>query len=166
MGIIIRTVAEKKTKEELERDLQFLLKVWDKVQKRARSSKAPCLIHSDLGLTFRVVRDELNQETTRMLVDDVNTYSRILDLLDSVSPEMKERVIYYRDRGVPALPAVRCRRRGREGIGQAGVAQVRRIPGDRQDGGPHGDDVNTGRYVGNKNLADTVFRSTWRPLRR
>jgi ribonuclease G len=158
MGIIIRTVAEKKTKEELERDLQFLLKVWDKVQKRARSSKAPCLIHSDLGLTFRVVRDELNQETTRMLVDDVNTYSRILDLLDSVSPEMKERVIYYRDREYPlfqlyGVDAAVERALGRQvWLKSGGYLVIDKTEALTVI------DVNTGRYVGNKNLADTVFK--------
>jgi len=158
MGIIIRTVAEKKSKEELERDLQFLLKVWEKVQKRARSSKAPCLIHSDLGLTFRIVRDELNQETTRMLVDDVNTYSRILDLLDTVSPEMKERVIYYRDREYPLFQLY--------GVDAAVEKALSRQVWLKSGGYLVIDktealtviDVNTGRYVGNKNLADTVFK--------
>ncbi|MGE5580688.1 MAG: Rne/Rng family ribonuclease [Bacillota bacterium] len=158
MGIIIRTVAEKKTKEELERDLQFLLKVWEKVQKRARSSKAPCLIHSDLGLTFRVVRDELNQETTRMLVDDVNTYSRILDLLESVSPEMKERVIYYRDREYPLFQLYGVDAAVEKALGrQVWLKSGGYLVIDKTEALTV-IDVNTGRYVGNKNLADTVFK--------
>ena len=158
MGIIIRTVAEKKTKEELERDLLFLLKVWEKVQKKSQSSKSPCLIHSDLGLTFRVVRDELNQETTRMLVDDVNTYSRILDLLETVSPEMKDRVIYYRDREYPLFQLYGVDAAVEKALGrQVWMKSGGYLVIDKTEALTV-IDVNTGRYVGNKNLADTVFK--------
>jgi ribonuclease G len=158
MGIIIRTVALGKTEDELKRDLDFLLKVWDKVQKRARSSKAPALIHQDLGLVFRVVRDELNQATTRMLVDDVHTYGKVLDLLDSVSPEMKDRVIFYRDREYPLFQLY--------GVDAAIDKALQRQVWLKSGGYLVIDktealtviDVNTGRYVGTKNLSDTVFK--------
>ncbi|MEX0974614.1 MAG: Rne/Rng family ribonuclease [Bacillota bacterium] len=158
MGIIIRTVAEKKTKEELERDLAFLMRVWEKVQKRSQSSKAPSLIHSDLGLVFRVVRDELNQDTTRMLVDDVNTYSRVLDLLESVSPEMKERVIYYRDREYPLFQLYGVDAAVEKALGrQVWLKSGGYLVIDKTEALTVVD-VNTGRYVGTKNLADTVFK--------
>lgn len=158
MGLIIRTVAQGKSEEELKRDLDFLLKVWDKVQKRARSAKAPALIHQDLGLVFRVVRDELNQNTTRLLVDDVHTYGKILDLLDSVSPEMKDRVIFYRDREYPLFQLY--------GVEAAIDKALQRQVWLKSGGYLVIDktealtviDVNTGRYVGNKNLSDTVFK--------
>lgn len=158
MGIIIRTVAEKKSEEELTRDLNFLLKVWEKVQKRVQSSKAPSLIHQDLGLVFRVVRDELNQDTTRMLVDDVHTYGKVLDLLESVSPEMKDRVMFYRDREYPLFQLY--------GVDVAIDKALQRQVWLKSGGYLVIDktealtviDVNTGRYVGTKNLADTVFK--------
>lgn len=158
MGIIIRTVAEKKSKEELQRDLDFLLRIWDKVQKRAQSVKAPSQIHSDLGLVFRVVRDEFNQDTTRMLVDDVDTYSRTLDLLDSVAPEMKERVIYYRDREYPLFQLYGVDAAVDKALGtQVWLKSGGYIVIDKTEALTV-IDVNTGRYVGTKNLADTVFK--------
>ncbi|MGI6632981.1 MAG: Rne/Rng family ribonuclease [Bacillota bacterium] len=158
MGIIIRTVAEKKSEDELKRDLDFLVKLWEKVQRRAHSAKAPALIHQDLGLVFRVVRDELNQDTTRMLVDDVHTYGKVLDLLDSVSPEMKDRVIFYRDREYPLFQLY--------GVDAAIDKALQRQVWLKSGGYLVIDktealtviDVNTGRYVGSKNLADTVFK--------
>jgi len=158
MGLIIRTVAQGKSEEELRRDLEFLLKVWEKVQKRARSAKAPALIHQDLGLVFRIVRDELNQNTSRLLVDDVHTYGRILDLLDSVSPEMKDRVIFYRDKEYPLFQLY--------GVDAAIDKALQRQVWLKSGGYLVIDrtealtviDVNTGRYVGSKNLADTVFK--------
>jgi ribonuclease G len=158
MGLIIRTVALGKSEEELKRDLEFLLKLWDKVQRRAKSSKAPALIHQDLGLVFRVVRDELNQNTTRLLVDDVHIYGKVLDLLDSVSPEMKDRVIFYRDREYPLFQLY--------GVDAAVDKALQRQVWLKSGGYLVIDktealtviDVNTGRFVGSKNLSDTVFK--------
>jgi ribonuclease G len=158
MGVIIRTVAETKTEEELRQDLTFLLKIWERVQAKAQSVKAPAIIHKDLGLVFRVVRDELNQETTRMLVDDVNTYSKILELLDTTSPEMKDRVMYYRDKEFPLFSLY--------GVEAAIEKALQRQVWLRSGGYIVIDktealtviDVNTGRYVGTKNLSDTVFK--------
>ncbi|HHT85659.1 MAG: Rne/Rng family ribonuclease [Bacillota bacterium] len=159
MGVIIRTVAEGKTREEIERDLLFVLRLWEKVQQNSQQQKAPALLHRDLGLVMRMVRDELNQETTRMLVDDCYTYAKILELLQSVSPEMKDRVIYYRDREIPmfSLYGVEA------AIEQALHRQVWLKSGgyiviDKTEALTV-IDVNTGRFVGSKNLSDTVFRT-------
>ena len=148
MGVIVRTVAEKKTKEEIERDLLFVLRLWERVQGKVRGRKAPSLIHRDLGLVFRMVRDELNQETTRMLVDDGQTYGKILELLHSVSPEMKDKVIYYRDRDIPLFSLY--------GVEAAIEQALQRQVWLRSGGYIVIDktealtviDVNTGRYVG------------------
>ncbi|HHW18246.1 MAG TPA: Rne/Rng family ribonuclease [Firmicutes bacterium] len=159
MGLIIRTVAEKKSTEELEKDLSFVLRLWEKVRSKSQNAQAPALIHRDLGLVFRMVRDELNQETTRMLVDDVNTYGKILELLDNVSPEMKDRVIYYRDKEIPLFDLYGVE----AAIEQALQRQVWLRSGgylviDRTEALTV-IDVNTGRFVGGKDLSETVFKT-------
>ncbi len=159
MGVIIRTVAEGKSKDEIQRDLKFVLRLWEKVQEKAKKRKAPALLHRDLGLVFRMVRDELNQETTRMLVDDAETYGKILELLDSVSPEMKDRVIYYRDREIPLF--------GLYGVEAAIEQALQRQVWLKSGGYIVIDktealtviDVNTGRFVGGRNLSETVFKT-------
>ncbi len=159
MGIIVRTVAEGKTDEELERDLLFVLRLWQKVQEKSEGQKAPSLLHRDFGLVMRMVRDELNQETTRMLVDDSQVYVKILELLDSVSPEMKDRVIYYRDKEIPLF--------GLYGVEAAIEQALQRQVWLKSGGYIVIDktealtviDVNTGRFVGTKNLSDTVFKT-------
>lgn len=158
MGIIIRTVSENKTQEDLERDLDFLLKMWQRIRAKAQTARAPSAIHRDLGLVFRIVRDELNQDTIRLLVDDVSTYSKILDLLDGVSPEMKDRVIYYRDKEIPLFDLYGIE----AAISKALQRQVWLKSGgylviDRTEALTV-IDVNTGKYVGTKNLSDTVFK--------
>ncbi|MGB4327085.1 MAG: Rne/Rng family ribonuclease [Bacillota bacterium] len=159
MGLIIRTVAENKSKEEIERDLRFGIKLWEKIQSDAKSKRAPALIHEDLDLVARMVRDELTEETSRMIVDDGPTYTRILNLLDAVSPEMKDRVIYYRDKDTPLFSLYHVD----SAIEQALDRQVRLNSGgyiviDKTEALTV-IDVNTGRYVGGKNLSDTVLKT-------
>ncbi len=160
MGVIVRTVAEKKTEEELKKDIEFLLRLWDKVQAQVEESKdkAPILIHKDMGLVYRIVRDELNQETTRLLIDDVTVYGKILDILDAVSPEMKDRIVYYRDKETPLFDLY--------GVEAAIDRALQRQVWLKSGGYIVIDktealtviDVNTGRFVGSKNLSDTVFK--------
>ncbi len=158
MGVIIRTVAEKKTEEELRKDVDFLVRIWENVQTKAAGAKAPSVVHKDMGLVFRAVRDELNQETTRMLVDDVTTYGKILELLEATSPEMKDRVIYYRNKEFPlfslyGVEAAIDRALHRQvWLKSGGYIVVEKTEALTVI------DVNTGRFVGTKNLADTVLK--------
>jgi len=159
MGIIIRTVAEAKTREEIERDLQFGLRLWEKIKAEAKLKQAPALVHEDLDLVARMVRDELNEKTAKMIIDDGPTYARVLDLLEAVSPEMKDRVVYYRDKDVPLFSLY--------GVDAAIERALQRQVGLKSGGYIVIDktealtviDVNTGRYVGTKNLSDTVLRT-------
>jgi len=159
MGVIIRTVAEGETREELEKDLNFLVKVWHKVQSESRVAKAPSLLHRDLGLVFRMVRDELNQETTRMLVDDPTCYGKILDILDATSPEMKDKVIYYRDKEIPLFDLYGVEAAIEQALGrQVWLRSGGYLVIDKTEALTV-IDVNTGRFVGTKDLSDTVFRT-------
>jgi ribonuclease G len=158
MGLIIRTVGEKKSEEELKKDLDILLKMWKKIQDKSSSAKVPSVIHRDLGLVSRVVRDELNQDTTRILVDDANTFSKIMELLDTVSPDMKDKLVYYRDKeyslfdlyGVEAaIEKALSRQVWLKSGGYLVIDKTEALTVI---------DVNTGRYVGGRDLSETVFK--------
>ncbi|MEK7851181.1 MAG: ribonuclease E/G, partial [Deltaproteobacteria bacterium] len=56
-GFIIRTASEGKTEEELKADMDYLTKLWDNIQKKRENISAPSLVHSELNLTLRVIRD-------------------------------------------------------------------------------------------------------------
>ncbi len=159
MGVIVRTVAEGKTRAEMRSDLSFVLRLWEKIQEDTKRRKAPSLLHRDLGLVMRMVRDELNQETTRMIVDDSQTYIKILELLDRVAPEMKDRIIYYRDKETSLFSLY--------GVENAIEQALRRQVWLKSGGYIVIDktealtviDVNTGKFVGTKSLSDTVFKT-------
>ena len=121
--------------------------------------KAPSILHRDLGLVFRIVRDDFNDDTSRILCDDMATYVKMLDVVEAVSPEVKDRVIYYRDKEVPLFTLY--------GVENALEQSLQRKVELKSGGYLVIDktealtviDVNTGKYVGGKNLSDTIFKT-------
>jgi ribonuclease G len=78
-GFIVRTAAEGKGEEEFLSDMKFLADHWQRINRGAQRSSAPALIHEDLGLTFRVIRDVFTQDVTRFVIDSKEEYDRILN---------------------------------------------------------------------------------------
>jgi ribonuclease G len=163
-GVIVRTAAEGASAEDVERDLDFLMKLWKQIQTRAQGSKAPTLIFQEAELPLRVTRDLFTGDFQRALVDDDRTLKRILGYLKKTSPHMAERVSRYRDK-LPLFEA--------HGVD----AEIRSTLSRRVDL-PSGGylifdyaeaftviDVNTGRFVGSRSktsgqrLEDTVTKN-------
>ncbi|MDQ7794027.1 MAG: Rne/Rng family ribonuclease [bacterium] len=159
MGVIVRTVAEGHEEPDLAADLRFLTRLWAKIRSRYRSGAAPRVLHKDLGLIFRVIRDTFGPDVERLVIDSRQEYDRVLDLLDDISPDLKSRVHFVENRE-------------RSLFDQYGLeAEVERALRRRvwlKSGGylvfDHAEaltviDVNTGKFVGTTNLADTVLRT-------
>jgi len=91
VGLIVRTVAEGKSEYEIGQDLDFLIRLWSRIQARAKAAQAPSLIHKDHGLVYRIVRDLFSEDVTRLTVDSRHEYERILELLDVMAPELRSR---------------------------------------------------------------------------
>ncbi|MBI1725919.1 MAG: ribonuclease E/G, partial [Candidatus Rokubacteria bacterium] len=83
-GFIVRTVAEGKPAEELTADIQFLTRLWDQVQSRFESAPAPSLLHAEMDLTFRVVRDLFSPDIEEFLVDTPAAYEKCLNFAESL----------------------------------------------------------------------------------
>lgn len=94
-GIIIRTVAGRMSKRDFSNDIQFLSKLWNKIQSASDSAHAPHLIHQDLGIIFRVVRDILSFDVVKLVVDSRGEYEEILEFLRYIQPGLKSRVEFY-----------------------------------------------------------------------
>ena len=76
-GFIIRTMAETATEREMQTDIDYLTKLWRDLTERSGTSPAPSLLYQDLNLAQRVLRDMVNEETARILVDSRETYARM-----------------------------------------------------------------------------------------
>ena len=96
-GAIIRTVADGKTDEMLKQDLDELIKTWQGIEKSVKSEKAPALIYKDMNTTSSVIRDLFQDAVEHVVVDEKKLYKEIRAYVQWMSPDMLNRVEYYRE---------------------------------------------------------------------
>ena len=157
-GYIVRTAAVGASAELLAADLAYLERLWAHVRERAARARAGELIHADLPLSVRVLRDELGPQIERVLVDDEAEHARMLEFARSFMPEAEPRLALH----VGPRPLFDLH----------GVEEELQRALDRKVGLKSGGyliidqtesmttiDVNTGGYVGHRNLEDTIFRT-------
>ena len=97
-GAIIRTVADGKTDEMLQQDLDELIKTWQGIEKSVKSEKAPALIYKDMNTTSSVIRDLFQDMVEHVVVDEKKLFKEIRAYVQWVSPDMLNRVEYYREK--------------------------------------------------------------------
>ncbi|MBI4530780.1 MAG: Rne/Rng family ribonuclease [Candidatus Latescibacteria bacterium] len=97
IGIIIRTVGEGHGQKELEDDINRLVKLWQKIERKAKRLKAPCLLHEEMGMTSSLIRDLFSEDVDRVVTDSKYEYKQILSYLKTVAPNLRSRVELYRE---------------------------------------------------------------------
>jgi ribonuclease G len=95
MGAIVRTAAEGKSDAELKADIDYLVCLWESIQKKTDSSSAPTLIHRDLSLSLRAVRDLFTADMDRVVVDSEEEYQRVRNFATQFFPGIRDRVEHY-----------------------------------------------------------------------
>ncbi|TVQ80072.1 MAG: Rne/Rng family ribonuclease [Bradymonadales bacterium] len=159
-GFIVRTAAAGDGIEAklLKADVEYLLSLWQKVHRKYKNSGAPKLLHYDLDLTTRMIRDHLDEEIDFMIVDSAIEHKKVLRFLKSFQPELKNKVEFYQD-PIPLFDRFHVE------------AEIQRALNKRvwlKSGGYliiestealSTIDVNTGRFVGKKNLEETILRT-------
>ncbi|HEX8075755.1 MAG TPA: Rne/Rng family ribonuclease [Thermoleophilaceae bacterium] len=96
-GAIIRTAARGATREDFEREIKYLHKLHELLQKRAEDTSAPALVFQEADLSVRVVRDIFSAEFERAIVDDEKQHQRLTSFFTRTAPELLERVELYKD---------------------------------------------------------------------
>jgi Rne/Rng family ribonuclease len=94
-GVIVRTAAEEHSEEDLTSDLNYLVKVWEDIRSRAEKVSAPRLIHAELSLVQRLLRDQFSFEFASIRVDDEIEYQNIVEFVDKIYPNLIHRVKLY-----------------------------------------------------------------------
>jgi ribonuclease G len=157
-GVIARTASEGKSGEELEADLNFLVRIWESIQEKAKSARAPSILHQELGIIFRVIRDLHSHNLKKIVIDDEFVYKRVADFLKEYLPEEGCEVAHF-DEKDPIFEAY--------GI-EIEIAKLLHKKIWLKSGGyivlDYTEaltviDVNTGRYLGKKDLEDTILRT-------
>lgn len=155
MGVIIRTAAMGQSKECIQRDIRYLIKVWQSVEAKSKLMKGTGLLYRDVDLVIRIVRDLFNEDVEQMVIDDEIVYGRVKDLLQGMAPEWADRLKLYKGSNIFEYYEIEA---------EAVSAGNRQIPLD--SGGflvidkteaMTVIDVNTGSFVGNVNLGETAF---------
>ncbi len=94
-GFIVRTAASGATPDEIRTDVQFLTGLWNDIRTRTEQRKAPSLLHRDLNLVERILRDYLSSEYTSIWVDNEEEYTKVVDFVSRFQPALAGRVKLY-----------------------------------------------------------------------
>ena len=97
MGVIMRTAGEGKRDVYFVRDLHFLLRKWESIQKEIDEAKEPCMVYQEPDLITRTVRDFLTEKIDRVLVDNKESHQTMLDLVSMISPRSKSKISQFKD---------------------------------------------------------------------
>ena len=157
-GLIVRTAAEGATKRELHDDIRFLTRLWSRIQKSAAAATAPALVHEDLDVVLRTVRDLFTSDVDRLAVDSAEDHQRVLEFVTSLMPRLASRVHRY-DAVTPLFDQYGIETK----IARALERRVWLKSGGylifEQTESLTTVDVNTGRYVGKTDQEETILRT-------
>jgi ribonuclease G len=157
-GYIARTAAEGVQKEKLAYEMDVLNNLWGNIQKKYEAASAPALIHKELSVSLRAVRDLLIHEAERLIIDSPEGYESVLGLLDTFMPSLKGSVELH-EGAEPIFEAFNI-----EGdISRALKRKVWLKSGSyiviEHTEALVAIDVNTGRFVGKHNLEETILKT-------
>lgn len=158
MGVIVRTMSEGKSEEDLQKDIEYLDNLWKALTARGKRATAPILLYRDVDLVIRIVRDYLSDDVEEFILDNQEAYSRVCDLLKYTSPELLSKVTLYQGK-----EDVFTHYRIDEELDKVGQRSIWLTCGgyiviDKTEALTV-IDVNTGKFVGSTNLSDTVFQT-------
>ena len=157
-GFIVRTLAESATEEELRADLDYLRSLWQAIREQSLGAQPPRLLHEDLSLAQRVLRDMVGGETDRVVVDSRETFQKLAAFAGHYMPRVRDRIEHYTgERPLFELYDVEAeieralsRRVALKSGGTLVIDQTEALTTI---------DVNTGGFVGGRSLDDTIFKT-------
>jgi ribonuclease G len=157
-GYIIRTAAEIATTESISSDINYLNRVWEAVNNKAKDASAGTVVHKDLPLYLRVLRDMVDEDLEKIRVDSRETYSIMKEFAQTYVPEVTDVIEHYPgERPIFDLHGVE------DEIQKGLERKVHLKSGGHlvldQTEAMTTIDVNTGGFVGSRNLEETIFKT-------
>ena len=159
-GFIVRTAGVGAKEDELREDARYLIRTWQDMRQKAEKSKAPALVHRDLDLVQRILRDQLSEDFSAIRIDNEDEYERVVEFVNRVQPKLVKRVkLYTRDEPILEKFGVQAE------IDKAIKPRVWLKSGGylviNQTEALVSIDVNTGKFVGRgaTRLEDTITRT-------
>ncbi|MCO5144407.1 MAG: Rne/Rng family ribonuclease [Oligoflexia bacterium] len=158
MGIIVRTVAAEQTNEQLTNEINYLLNLWSSVKKKAERQKSPFCLYEDLNVILKTVRDYFTDDIYRLVVDSPRVHSYLVEFAEQFAPHLVNRIVKYTGKD-PIFDAygieVEINRALNRKVwlksgGYLIIDQTEALTVI---------DVNTGKFIGKKNLEETIFKT-------
>jgi ribonuclease G len=163
-GFIVRTVADGVSERELKADMEFLIKLWNEVVRRAEGGRCPALIYNDLDLLLRTVRDLFTADVEKLIIDSRSEYERVKKFIAAFMPDFAGNIELY-DGTDPIFDGFGIeieidraleRKVWLKSGGYLIVDEMEALTAI---------DVNTGRFVGKSSLEDTITKTNMEAAR-
>ncbi len=156
LGLIVRTVSEGASREKLKAELDFLLKLWESISEAMNRSTGPSLLYKDLAVSLRSVRDLFTREVDRLVIDSRDEFDNIMTFIETFAPRLRHSAELY-DGGDPIYDAyglemeVSRALENKVWLKSGGYIVIEITEALTAI------DVNTGSYVGKRNLEETIL---------
>jgi ribonuclease G len=157
-GFVVRTVSEGLSREKLQADMEFLVSLWRDVEKRAAVVAAPALVQPELDIVLRTARDLFTVEVEKLVLDDGGVHDAVVRFVELLDPDLLPRVQLYKG-GEPLfehegieteLSRAMSRKVWLKSGGTLIIDQAEALTAI---------DINTGRFVGKRNLEETILKT-------
>ncbi|MEW6261459.1 MAG: Rne/Rng family ribonuclease [Thermodesulfobacteriota bacterium] len=163
-GFIARTASEGAGPEVIKSEMEFLKRLWQGIQKKAANAPVPSLVHQELDPTLRAVRDLFTAEVSRLIVDNEAEYEKVLKFIETFSPGLRSSVELYKGRepifDVSGVEMEIARALSKKvWLKSGGYIVIEATEALTSI------DVNTGRYVGQHNLEETILKTNIEAVR-
>ena len=157
-GLIIRTASENSHEEEIRKDLEFLLLLWETLKKKKDKVPVRGLLYGDLDLVFRSVRDLMTQNVERFIIDSAEEYNRITEFVKAYFPKLLDKIELYEETE-PIFDAFGLELDIARAIGRRVWLKSGGYIVVDQTEAMTVIDVNTGKFVGKEGLEDTILKT-------
>lgn len=158
MGIIIRTAAEGCSEEDIKEDISFLYMLWESIKNEQLQGSAPRIIHKDMNIIYRTVRDMFTNDIDKFVINDKEQYGQVMQVVNFISKDLAKRVELF-DKAYeifeyydikPKIIKALTRKVWLKSGGYLVIDQTEALTVI---------DVNTGKFVGSIDLKDTVLKT-------
>ncbi len=158
VGFIVRTAGEGKTAKEFSRDMRYLIRSWKKIHGSIAHKRAPSLIHQELDLVERTIRDHLTEDTERIVIAHKDIFRKVQRFLQLYLPGQKINIEHYTSRAgmfekfniEKEIEKTFQKNVPLKSGGYIVIEQTEALVAI---------DVNTGKFTGHRNLEDTVYKT-------
>lgn len=157
-GFIVRTAAEGAEREKLQSESDFVAKLWQTIQRRSENSPVPFLVYQELDITLRAVRDLFTKEVDRLVIDSEGEYRKILNFTETFLPSLKNEVELY-EGDEPIFDSYGIEMEIQRALSKKIWLKSGGYIVIESTEALTAIDVNTGRYVGKRNLEETILKT-------